>query len=1042
MNVREMFGEGRFKEIVERYAYSVDSLDEESRRYVWYSIDIVSNATKEFGGLQEKYIQYQQSGNMDDASYLQLLEDLSSNAFVLDEQDLCITYLKEIYEFYNSRFSEDDPQTLSALNRLKRESIRLQRYSRDLNVLKEYYSTQKSLYGIGDLTCEVLERIIDIYSDKEDTIHCREYNNYLYEDALIAYGFDSERALKALYQAAAYSYDLGEYERALLEAQQCFSMQKKKFTLHHDDTLRTYYLIASLYYKLEKYQESYKAACQSLPIREEVSGVYDKETAKVKELLANLYEQFEEYEKALELYKDIQLCYKLKNDRLGLIHVLSSMRGLYYKLHDEENIRKLDLEIYELYLRLYDSYLALYERGVSNEKDRTTLLEELIFSSSRVGKYNDFFKYSEQYFKGIYQNNREITARTLDVLYEMGNVHNRLNHIEESFNAYVKCFNERNKLLGENHPDTLKALNKVIETCMDQETKLYYARLNAEIHKKYDDEQLLESLYLLVKLENNDKFVQLHDQISFLLQSRSPIERVRGYWELILALRYRGATHNTEFFKLKMKDIDFYLSAICESFIDDILNGQTPWMMNDLFIESYYEQIVIALQLGYDVYDMLIKIKTFLLNLERCYSSIKKDEAYQAVSKEYKLYKEKMVHSHGTQEKGLQRKLQRLEEKRKELLLPHLTILEKDIHYKDLQEVLQEGEYLFDLYCVDDNITAILLKNNDMDIQIFRSNQLESVLKQNQILWESMKHLYICPDGDLYNISFARYINTEISYLSSPQDLLEDYDDSSDDDLDIVSVIYPDYYDESSESRGRKGVLFGSYIEGMYINQLFEDSTLLSREDANHDNFLDIISPKILHISTHGEYVKSFKLMENGRLCLSGYNKTDSGYVTAAEIQDMDLTDTELVVLSACQTGQGKSIGGRGVYGIRRAFELAGAKTLLLTVEEIDDYNAALFMKIFYQYYKKSRNAMQSYQETQLYLSDYQNGIKELIQFKEDFKNYLKEEIHPTTLKMKLIGIDNRIKECMAQKKMLKTVHGHYEEEDWKGFIIQGKVHI
>ena len=72
---------------------------------------------------------------------------------------------------------------------------------------------------------------------------------------------------------------------------------------------------------------------------------------------------------------------------------------------------------------------------------------------------------------------------------------------------------------------------------------------------------------------------------------------------------------------------------------------------------------------------------------------------------------------------------------------------------------------------------------------------------------------------------------------------------------------------------------------------------------------------------------------------------------------------------------------GLGVYGIRRAFELAGAKTLLLTVEEIDDYNAALFMKIFYQYYKKSRNAMQSYQETQLYLSDYQNGIKELIQF-------------------------------------------------------------
>lgn len=1032
MDIKEMYEEGRYKELIERYADNVDSLDGETKRYVLSSIDIVGQATKEFFDLQDKYIQYQQAGNMDDASYLKLLEDLSRDAFILNQQDLCISTLKDIYEFYKNKFSENDSQTVNILFRLGIMFIGFHQYSEALDSLKKYYHTQKSLYGINNLTCNALENITAIYNNNNgDTPHCREYNNYLYEDALIVDGFGSERALRALYQAAVCSYNLGDYEQGLLQAQQCFSMQKKKFTLFHDDTLRTYYLIASFYYKLEKYQESYETACQCLEIREEMSGKYDNETIKIKELLTDLYEQFEEYEKVLNLYEDIQLYYKSKNDRIDLIHVLSSMRGLYSKLHDEENIRKLDLEI-------YDSYLRLYMFRFSDEIDQTTLLEELIFSSSRVGKYNDFFKYSEQYFKGIYQNNHEITARTLDVLYEMGDVHYWLNHIEESFNAYVKCFNERSKLLGENHPDTLKSLDTIIKkTCFDKDTQLYYARLNAEIHKKYDDEQLLESLYLLVKLENNDKFVQLHDQISFLLQSRNSKERVRGYLELILALLRRGATHNTEFFKLLMKDIDYYLSACCESFIDDILNDQTP-RMNDSFIDVYYEQIVIALQLGYDVYDMLIKIKTFLLNLERCYSSIKKDEAYQAVSKEYKLYEEKMVHSHGTQEKGLKRKLQRLEEKRKELLLPHLSILEKDIHYKDLQAVLQEGEYLFDLYCVDDNITAILLKNDE----IFRFNQLESALKQNLTLWKSMKHLYICPDGVLYNISFARYINTEISYLSSPQDLLEDYDDSSDDDLDIVSVIYPDYYDESSESRGQKGVLYGSYIEGMYINQLFEDSTLLSREDANHDNFLDIISPKILHISTHGEYIDSDQLMENGRLCLSGYNKTDSGYVTAAEIQDMDLTDTELVVLSACQTGQGKSIGGEGVYGIRRAFELAGAHTLLLTVEEIDDYNAALFMKIFYQYYKKSRNAMQSYQETQLYLSDYQNGIKELIQFKEDFKYYLKEEIHPTTLKMKLIQLDNRIKECMTQKKMLKTVHGHYEEEDWKGFIIQGKVHI
>lgn len=374
-----------------------------------------------------------------------------------------------------------------------------------------------------------------------------------------------------------------------------------------------------------------------------------------------------------------------------------------------------------------------------------SLLEGLIFSSSNVKEYDDFFKYCEEYFKEIYENNHKITAETLDVLYEMGDVYNCLNRKEESFNAYVKCFNARSKLLGENHPDTLKALNEVIKKCMDQDKKLDYIRLNEEILKKYNDEEHLKALCLLLKVENGDKFLQLHNQISSQLQKRSSRERVEGYLELASTLMCSEITPNADFFKLMINDIDSYFRAFHESFVDDILNDQTP-KMSDQFIEVFYKLIVLMLQLGFDVYDMLIKTKTLLLNLERCHSSIKKDEAYQAIFKEYSLYKEKVAHSHGTQEKGLKRKLQRLEEKKKELLAPHLTILEKDIHYKDLQEVLQEGEYLFDCYCLEDEITAILLKKDGLVIKTFKSSQLESALKHNQKLWESMKHLYICPD--------------------------------------------------------------------------------------------------------------------------------------------------------------------------------------------------------------------------------------------------------------------------------------------------------
>lgn len=85
MNIKKMYKMGRYKEIVERYDESIDPVDEETKRYVLSSIDIVDQAIDEIDDLQNKYIQYKRSRNMDDASYLQLLEDLSYDAFVLDE---------------------------------------------------------------------------------------------------------------------------------------------------------------------------------------------------------------------------------------------------------------------------------------------------------------------------------------------------------------------------------------------------------------------------------------------------------------------------------------------------------------------------------------------------------------------------------------------------------------------------------------------------------------------------------------------------------------------------------------------------------------------------------------------------------------------------------------------------------------------------------------------------------------------------------------------------------------------------------------------
>ncbi|HXJ74620.1 MAG TPA: CHAT domain-containing protein, partial [Candidatus Dormibacteraeota bacterium] len=74
----------------------------------------------------------------------------------------------------------------------------------------------------------------------------------------------------------------------------------------------------------------------------------------------------------------------------------------------------------------------------------------------------------------------------------------------------------------------------------------------------------------------------------------------------------------------------------------------------------------------------------------------------------------------------------------------------------------------------------------------------------------------------------------------------------------------------------------------------------------------------------------------------------EDGILTAAEIGDLDLQGTWLVVLSACDTGAGEARAGEGVLGLRRGFVQAGAQNLLMTLWPIDDQQTTSFIPEFY----------------------------------------------------------------------------------------------
>ena len=97
----------------------------------------------------------------------------------------------------------------------------------------------------------------------------------------------------------------------------------------------------------------------------------------------------------------------------------------------------------------------------------------------------------------------------------------------------------------------------------------------------------------------------------------------------------------------------------------------------------------------------------------------------------------------------------------------------------------------------------------------------------------------------------------------------------------------------------------------------------------------------------------------------------EDGILTSYEISNMDLTGTELVVLSACETGLGDIYGTEGVYGLQRAFKKAGVANLIMSLWKVPDEATADFMKVFYELWLQEGHEMSiAFQQAQITISN------------------------------------------------------------------------
>lgn len=275
--------------------------------------------------------------------------------------------------------------------------------------------------------------------------------------------------------------------------------------------------------------------------------------------------------------------------------------------------------------------------------------------------------------------------------------------------------------------------------------------------------------------------------------------------------------------------------------------------------------------------------------------------------------------------------------------------------------------------------------------------------------------IYFSPDGvytqmnlEAIMVEKGTYImdNSNITLVSNTKDLYLNSLKKKEKPSENKALIFgdPEFYvsvDLNPQSSTRIiQSLPGTEKEVKTLSQLLRengwDTDFYIRRDASEEEVKKLQSPKVFHIATHGFYTSEsiFKnnieiakisdadAMKNPLLrcglMLKGagdvLSKTtfnyniESGILTAYEAMNLNLDYTDLVVLSACETGVGDVSAGEGVYGLQRAFLVAGAKTLIMSMFKVSDEATNELMVNFYTKWLATGEMRKSFVEAKMEL--------------------------------------------------------------------------
>lgn len=893
----------------------------------------------------DKYKKYEENEN-----YLKAIESLEK-----------IISLRKNYSIIDNENISTDYTNLSLLYSAIADYPKALKLSiKALNIDKEifginYHSTAISYSNLGVL----YEKISDYKKAEQNHLQALKILKNLYgeEDKSVAITYNN---LGVLYSS------IGKYRESLKFYKKTLNIDKR-LKENASNIINTYNNIGELYSVLGNYPKALKYYSQALQLNISLHGVNHSDTGFSYNNIGQIYEFLEDFERSEDFYKKALKIFKYK---LGKSHPLiantfSNLGNLYYTMG--ENTKSLEKHKEALKMR----------EDIYKKKEHI----DMAISYNALGLlYYDDGNYSASL--NYYTRTLEIGTRLLGedniahapTYGSLGTLYKKLGDKNKALYFYKKALKLEERILGKQHSNLAVTYNSL--------SLLYFSERKNKKAYEYIKKAFkifimnINQNFTILDSKQKENYLKEHAYKFSNLLYLTSLAKEDVIFTINSWLRYKGTIFDSENI-LSMLDSNNEVTEEVKRNIE---------MLRKLPIELEH------------IYKLYIKDKNRIKYINSKKEIEDKIHTIQVKLSEKNYYFKELLELQFTDYKEISKIL-----RANQLYIDFIRA--KDRYYLFSLDSKNNASFkklnLKTTKRIDRAINKFIEYNkkiakNINNIKLI--NRLEPLSKEllsdiyRDLIESSLKNkkfgsLIISPDGLLNLLPFealyhkGRYLieDYQIAYISSGRELIRQSKQEKIKNYKrkMISFGNPNFNLSlplekniiRSETKGFGGKNQGQVVETweqaqnflpigneelVDILKLYPNALIYENENATVKNLMNVDSSQILHISTHGKFLSNNSTqnpMLNSGLAFAGANDKNNslrGIATALQLSALDLKDTELVVLSACESGLGKVQKAEGVKGLAKAFLQAGARNVIMSLWSVSTQKTAILMKKFY----------------------------------------------------------------------------------------------